>query len=505
VLAPPELIRRAIDAQPWRGGLEPSGDYEPYQLDKDRIKGTIPSDLKVSVVRVGPARIRIGSAKYAHWFDGDGQVTRVTLDGASQSVNVATKMVRTKRVEQQEAAPAEEATNSIVPRGAWTQSSRGMRENLFKIPTNPSNTSGVFWAGKLLALCEGGFPMEVDFATLRTKGEVDFGLKKLGAMAFSAHYKVDPKTQEMYNFGLAAPPAAALKLFCLSPGGAVIRSGELPLTPGQQQLVHDWAMSDKFLVFCIDPWSVTDAGSLIAALAGTASFGGSFQWDASAKTRVVVIRKSDLSVACDFETDPFSTYHFSNAYDATGPDGGDRVHVHVCKHIGGRAQIERNFSDMYGAQWKRDNYNELCEMIIDTSRGGRLLSFEPVSDSALPMEFPKVATPMQGQRARYAYTSAFSDRPGANFIDCMQKIDLHNGQVEVRYSEANRFPSEVEFVSKSSGDPEDGYLVYLEYNSNTHTSDVIVLDAKDFLGEPLCTLQLPHHVPYTFHGCVVNR
>lgn len=30
------------------------------------------------------------------------QVTRVTLDGASQSVNVATKMVRTKRVEQQE-------------------------------------------------------------------------------------------------------------------------------------------------------------------------------------------------------------------------------------------------------------------------------------------------------------------------------------------------------------------------------------------------------------------
>lgn len=43
-------------------------------------------------------------------------------------------------------------------------------------------TAYLLGPGKLLALCEGGFPMEVDFATLRTKGEVDFGLKKLGAM-----------------------------------------------------------------------------------------------------------------------------------------------------------------------------------------------------------------------------------------------------------------------------------------------------------------------------------
>ena len=27
-----------------------------------------------TVIRVGPARIRIGPTKYAHWFDGDGKV-----------------------------------------------------------------------------------------------------------------------------------------------------------------------------------------------------------------------------------------------------------------------------------------------------------------------------------------------------------------------------------------------------------------------------------------------
>ena len=54
------------------------------------------------MVRVGPGRIRIGPSKYTHWFDGDGQVTLVTLDGKTQSVRIGTRMVRTKRVEAQE-------------------------------------------------------------------------------------------------------------------------------------------------------------------------------------------------------------------------------------------------------------------------------------------------------------------------------------------------------------------------------------------------------------------
>ena len=76
---------------------------------------------------------------------------------------------------------------------------------------------------------------------------------------------------------------------------------------------------------------------------------------------------------------------------------------------------------------------------------------------------------------------------------------------QVRLCEPLRHPAEVEFVPKTGGGPEEGYLVYLEYDAGTHTSDLVVLDAMDMQGTPLCTLALPHHVPYTFHGCVFNR
>ena len=57
--------------------------------------------------------------------------------------------------------------------------------NLGKFPTNPSNTSMLQHAGKLLVLCEGGSPMEVDPKTLETKGPVVFGQEL--PMGFSAH------------------------------------------------------------------------------------------------------------------------------------------------------------------------------------------------------------------------------------------------------------------------------------------------------------------------------
>ena len=73
------------------------------------------------------------------------------LDGGSNTAQVTSRMVRTARMEAQEAA----GISQIAVRGAWTQAAGGsLAKNLFQLPTNPANTSAVFWADKLLALCE---------------------------------------------------------------------------------------------------------------------------------------------------------------------------------------------------------------------------------------------------------------------------------------------------------------------------------------------------------------
>ena len=49
------------------------------------IAGTIPPELTGSFYRVGAARIRVGKDRYAHWFDGDGFIFALGLDGATNT------------------------------------------------------------------------------------------------------------------------------------------------------------------------------------------------------------------------------------------------------------------------------------------------------------------------------------------------------------------------------------------------------------------------------------
>jgi carotenoid cleavage dioxygenase-like enzyme len=68
-------------------------------------------------------------------------------------------------------------------------------------------------------VCEGGLPYEVDPFSLATRGVEDFNLK--GVLGFSAHFKIDRKERMLYNFGIAAPPKAALALFAITETGKV--------------------------------------------------------------------------------------------------------------------------------------------------------------------------------------------------------------------------------------------------------------------------------------------
>jgi carotenoid cleavage dioxygenase len=38
------------------------------------------------------------------------------------------------------------------------------------------------------------------------------------------------------------------------------------------------------------------------------------------------------------------------------------------------------------------------------------------------------------------------------------------------------------------------------YDAERHRSDVVILEARDFAGEPIATVRLPVRVPFTFHG-----
>ena len=85
------------------------------------------------------------------------------------------------------------------------------------------------------------------------------------------------------------------------------------------------------------------------------------------------------------------------------------------------------------------------------------------------------------------------------------RYDLQTGAaVEHRFGtpDAPGGPGEAVFVPSPSGAPDESngwYMAYV-YDPVDNTSELVILDASDFAGEPVARIQLPRRVPYGFHG-----
>lgn len=508
---PPE-VKRAIDAARWRAGLEPATNV-PW-TECQVVRGEIPPELTGTLYRAGPGRCRLGSTKYAHWFDGDGYVSAIELDAGDNSVRCSGRYVETARWRRQRDADGGDGGNDdtvgssgVAMRGAWTQAS-SMMANLGRFPTNPSNTSIIAHAGEVLACCEGGAPVAMDPATLATKGEISFGSSL--PMGFSAHSKQDPRDGMLYTWGLKKPPFIGISVAKVSANGEVLKVVDMPFPTGVPEfaLLHDCAMSENYLTFFMCPW-VLPKENIAGALSGLSSFGHSFRWSDERETWMVVVRKSDLSVVHAKNVPAFSSYHTCDSYEEIG-----KLKVLYCKLRGSRAELEKNFGDMYASEWTAAQYNDLHEMTIDIATGDVTDAIAMPTNAngerdmtkMIGMEFPLVS-PLTQSRHKPKYVYTLANTCGEHgYFDSIQKLNLETKTAETRLSPSGCFPHECAFVPQSDGvDEDDGYLVHVEYDASRAAANVLILDAKRVQDEPVAEIQLPMHIPYSFHGAFVPK
>ncbi|CAI6005021.1 unnamed protein product [Closterium sp. NIES-65] len=555
---------QAIEQQPWRGGLEPCGEHD-YTLSPSNpahITGRIPEALQGTLYRCGPGRIRVGGTKFGHWFDGDGMVYALHLDGPNGTARFVCKWVRTSALEQRggpelEAGEGKGEDTGIRVKGAWTQATAGGLLKNVGLPANPVNTSIIHFAGKLLALCEGGPPFLLDAQSLSTVGPYSF--PNLALPFFSAHPKLDPATGELYNFGSVL---FGMQPFAIAADGQHTRMGALQGSP-EVALVHDCAMSSRFLVFTIPPYAAS-AGDVAQMLAGKQSLGNRFTYDESKPTRVVVVGKESLSVEVQMDVwPPFSNYHFCNAYE-----DGDKLHVLLTVLDGPRDGLEGVFKDMYGESWQRNNQCSVWELVIDTNTWDllsrrRAMHSEPgTRGPVLGMEFAVVNPAFTSRKSRYLYVlgsmperdreelwsngglgdgvwyggagvKGEEDGEGEEeaegeegeegreeeggeeegkkmaeygYLNCIQKYDLKTKQVTTHVTPPGCYVNECSFIPNSGTDNEDaskedeGYLAAFVYDAARHRSHVVVLDARDVAAAPVAVVHLQSHVPFHFHG-----
>lgn len=507
--ATPTEIARAIEDAPWRAGLEPAPNVDWCDAS---VRGTIPEELRGTLYRAGPGRLRLGRNKYAHWFDGDGYVTAIEMRPGENTARCAGRYVETDRWRRQRESDGGDGANDetvgrsgIAIRGAWTQATYAM-SNLGKFPTNPSNTSVMSHAGEVLACCEGGAPMAMDPKTLATKGEIVYGAAL--PMGFSAHSKQDPRDGTLYTWGLKKPPFIGISVGKVSATGEVLKVSDLPFPFGVPEfaLLHDCGMSENYLTFFFCPW-VLPKNAILGALSGAKSFGHSFRWSDERETWMVVMRKSDLSVVHAKNVPAFSSYHVCDSFEENG-----KLKVLYCRLRGDRTGLEENFSDMYAAKWTARHYNDLHEMTIDIATG------EVMDELTMPtnaeeerdftkmigMEFP-VVSPLVTSRRRPKYVYTLANTCGEHgYFDAIQKLNLETKSAETRLSPTGHYPHECAFIPKfNATDEDDGYLAHVEYDAARAAANLLILDAKRLDADPVAVIALPMHVPYTFHGAFV--
>jgi carotenoid cleavage dioxygenase-like enzyme len=424
------------------------------------VTGTVPAELTGRYLRNGPNPLGLDDPSY-HWFLGAGMVHGVRLrDGRAEWYR--NRWVRSKAV----AAALKERW----PAGP-------VHENM----DFAANTHIISHADRTLATVEAGpLPYELTYE-LDTVAPCDFGGTLPGG--FAAHTKLDRQAGELHAIAYFWAWDHVQHVI-VDPAGRVSRTTDIPVQDGP--MMHDFALTGDYVVLLDLPVTF----SLKAVEAGREL---PYVWNPDHQARVGLLPRDGTAGVRWFDIDPCWVFHCLNAYD----DGG-RVVVDLCQY---------NESFDVSTLWAAHGPVTLDRWIIDPAAGK--VTEQRLDDRG--QEFPRVDDRIISRRHRYGYSAVIGEVTRAitvagdfsddAFSNALIRHDLTRGSAEAREFGRDATVGEAVFAPSSPDAAEDdGYVMAFVHNPDRGASDLVILAAQDFLGDPVATVHLPARVPLGFHG-----
>lgn len=479
-----ELSHRVNAAQSMRPELAFSSSflsvpesYGPTQVSFDRA---LPSELRGTLFRNGPARMQRGDTQYHHWFDGDGMVHSFDLQG--DALVHQAKMVHTDRFIEEEQA------GRFLRGGFGTHFEDGLPV-LKPDDLNVANISVLPLGDELLALWEAGSAWRLDSKTLETLGRKVFSPETDG-LSFSAHPRMDPDGH-LWNFGYLSG-AGKLVIYDMNRQGELIRTKVIDAT--HTNMVHDFAVTENYLVFVLMP--VTFEGR------NNASFSDMLGWDEDGSVEIVLVDKATLDVQQRFELPPFFAFHFGNAWE-----DGKQVRIEVATS---EPLKEFNSSIKYAVAGKLPSQDQIDGRKLAQSQEIVLdLETKTARSEALPFslaEFPSFDPRFAGYRTQsLTMLTRSRNLPESVFgFNQISRFDRKRDHVaEWTYGD-NVIAEEHVFVPKSGASEGSGWLVGTAFNWENSKTTLSVFNAESIQDGPISVCTLPYHLPLGFHGKFVK-
>jgi carotenoid cleavage dioxygenase len=432
-----------------------TGNYAPVHDELTAfdlpVQGRIPAELNGWYLRNGP-NARTGAA---HWCVGDGMVHGVRLENG-RAAWYRNRWVRTESFEH--------------PIGLYNDD--GTRN----LHSSIANTHVVRHAGKTLALMEFSLPYEIS-NDLETVGVYDFAGKLTDSM--TAHPKICPVTGEMHFFGTGNIFEPHVVYHRADADGRLTINR--PIDVPALTMMHDFALTAEHVVF-LDLPLVFDLRVALAQQDVRELRDLPYRWDDDYGARLGVLRRDDpYGPVRWLDIDPCYVFHIANAYDVRSANENSVV-LEVVRY----PEIWRDSSKFstHAALWR-------WKLNLDTG----VVEESQLDDRGV--EYPRVDDRLAGTAARYSVAVG---------SDALVRYDLQQDTAsEHRFSDGGRrapgAPSEAVFAP-AVGTPDElaGWYLSYVYDPVNDASDLVVIDASDFEGDPVARVRLPRRVPHGFHG-----
>ena len=442
------------------------------------VSGALPSWLRGTLLRNGPALFEDAERPVRHWFDGQAMLHRFTF--ADGRVGYGNRFLRTK---------AYRAMSS--GRLAFSEFATDPCRSIFKRAmtvfdpqvTDNAMVSLTKLGERHYAMTEAPISVQFDPGTLETLG---YSERVPGTFA-TAHPHRDPASGALVNIATRMGARNSYRFFAYPPTGSpsVIATKSVR-EPGY---VHSFAMTDRYLAliefpFVVDPKQIVLSGR---------PFIENFRWEPERGTRILVFDRHSGAELRVLRTEPGFAFHHVGAWEE-----GDELVIEYCDHgtpeIIDALYLDKLRSPTPGTAPPRDP-PRLRRLTIDLGSGQ--VSSTIRSDQGI--EMPRINEPGHYlRRYRYVYGTSSSPERGYDAADRLIKLDNEIGTAQV-WTEPDVYVGEPVFVpAPSAADETDGVLLSVVLDAGRRRSSLVVLDATSMT--ELARAQAPHVIPHGIHG-----
>eukprot|EP00752_Nemacystus_decipiens_P006247 g5634.t1 len=484
--------------------------HEEITAQECEVVGELPVAVFGEFARNGP-NPRFAPKGGYHWFDGDGMVHAVRIK-SSGSASFSNRFVKTnllKAAEEEGEAVGikigDMANRLFLPKMMLSvlKVKLGLLPDFEGMHEATANTSLVFHAGRLMALCEGGLPCAMrvtDAGVVETLGVLPFGGKM--RTPFTAHPKKDLSTGKLYGFGFQLDREPYLTMYVLDAEGELER--QFPIGVERGTVMHDMAITENYVIF-LDLPMVLKTENFVKG-----GFPIVFDDKLYARMGIVPLDAADDSSIRWFDMpEAFYAFHVLNAWEEKVEIDGTLnavIKIVTCDTFELDADQNELKKPLKPGAIPRPYTTTLN---LDTGTVTRAcMTPQPPKEG---LDFPQIRQALIGRKNRFGYFAGhdtIEDLPNA-----LVKLDLEAATPET--AEVGRIGlgdgwlgGEALFVPKhgeGGGEEDDGFLVSFVSPVDSGNSELRVWDAKTMNPDPVGIVKLPARVPLGFHAIFLTE